>query len=257
MHTVGRPAEEPTGTRTTPRARPGAEPGGTDRVRPSDEPAASGPGARAGGFRSVLTDVLLPAAVLWCVVVGLGLLITGPLGNLPGEVTVNEWLVDRRTPVLDTVTEVVSAVGQTEVLIGACVLAILLLWRRTRRWRLALVPGIAVAVQASIFLTSTLVVGRERPAVDQLDHAPPTSSFPSGHTGAAAAFYLSLALMAQRIANPVLRVAVTVLCVLVPVGVGIARAYRGMHSTTDVVVGFLNGATCAVIAWRYARRGGV
>lgn len=215
-----------------------------------DDSRPSGPQAR----RDLTRRVLLPAAVLWCVVVGLGLLITGPLRGLPGESAVNEWLVGQRTPALDTVTTVVSAIGQTEFLIGACVVAIAVAWWRTRQWWYAIVPGLAVAVQAAIFLTSALVVGRERPDVDQLDHAPPTSSFPSGHTGAAAAFYLTLAMMAQRVRHPVVRVLVTTLCVLVPVGVGVARAYRGMHSPTDVAVGFLNGATCAVLAWNHVRR---
>ena len=204
--------------------------------------------------RDLARRVLLPALVLWGVVVGLGLHITGPLGGLPGEAAVNEWFAARRSPTLDAVTSVLSAIGQTEFLIGACVLAIALVWWRTRQWWYAMVPGVAVAVQAAIFLTSALVVGRDRPAVEQLDEAPPTSSFPSGHTGAATAFYLSLAFMAQRIGNPVVRWLATVLCVLVPVAVGVARMYRGMHSLTDVLVGFLNGATCAVLAWNGVRR---
>ncbi len=204
--------------------------------------------------RDLLRRLLLPAAALWCVVVGLGLLVTGPLGNLPAEAAVNEWFVAQRTPALDAVTTALSAIGQTEFLIGACLLGIALTWWRTRRWWYAVVPGLAVATQAVIFLTSALVVGRERPEVEQLDHAPPTSSFPSGHTGAAAAFYLTLALQAQRVSHPVLRWVLTVLCALVPVAVGVARAYRGMHSLSDVVVGLLNGATCAVLAWSYLRR---
>lgn len=198
--------------------------------------------------------VLLPAGLLWCLVVGLGLLITGPLGGLPAEAAVNESFVAWRTPALDSVTTVLSAIGQTEFLIGACVVAMAVAWWRTRQWWFAVVPGLAVAVQAAIFLTSALVVGRERPQVEHLDHAPPTSSFPSGHTGAATAFYLTLAFAAQRIEQPVVRWAATVLCVLVPVAVGVARTYRGMHATTDVVVGFLNGATCAVLAWNHVRR---
>ncbi|MCC2333563.1 phosphatase PAP2 family protein [Cellulomonas wangsupingiae] len=204
--------------------------------------------------RDLVRRVLLPAAALWCVVVGTGLLVTGPLGGLPAEASINEWFVTQRTPALDAVTTVLSAIGQTEFLIGACLLAMALIWWRTRQWWYAIIPGLAVAVQAVIFLTSALVVGRERPEVEHLDHAPPTSSFPSGHTGAATAFYLTMAFGAQRITHPVARWAATVLCVLVPVAVGVARTYRGMHSLSDVVVGFLNGATCAVIAWNYLRR---
>ncbi|MBD7980756.1 phosphatase PAP2 family protein [Oerskovia sp. Sa2CUA9] len=204
--------------------------------------------------RDLALRAFLPGAVLWLAVVGLGFLIKGPLENLPGEAGVNRALVDLRTPFLDTVTELLSAIGTTEFIIGACVLAVALIWWRTRQWWFALVPALAVSLQALVFLTSSLVVGRSRPEVEMLDHAPPTSSFPSGHTGASTAFYLTLALLAQRVQNPVLRVVLTVLAVLVPFAVGFARLYRGMHSPTDVLAGFVNGIVCAVLAWGYLRR---
>ena len=60
--------------------------------------------------------------------------------------------------------------------------------------------------------------------------------------------------MAQRIRNRVLRGVVTVLCLLVPLSVGTARLYRGMHHPTDVLMGFVNGLVCAFLAWNYLRR---
>lgn len=204
--------------------------------------------------RDVALRALLPGAVLWAVIVGIGFLITGPLGGLTQEAAVNETLESGRTPFLDTATEVLSAIGMTEFIIGGCVLTIALVWWRTRQWWFAIVPGLAVALQALIFLTSSLVVGRSRPEVEHLDHAPPTSSFPSGHTGASAAFYLTLALLAQRVRNPALRAVLTTLAVLVPIAVGTARLYRGMHSLTDVLMGLVNGIVCAVLAWGYLRR---
>lgn len=197
---------------------------------------------------------LLPAVGLWLLIVGVGLLIVGPLGNLPSEAGVNEWFVSRRTDALNTLTTVLSGIGQTEFIIGACALAIGLIWWRTKQWWFAVVPGLAVSLQAIVFLTSALVVGRTRPEVEQLDVSPPTSSYPSGHTGAATAFYLTLAALCQRIGNPVLRWVATILCVLVPFAVGVGRMYRGMHSLTDVTMGFVNGVACAVLAWGYLRR---
>ena len=208
--------------------------------------------------KEVLRDVglraFLPGAVLWVVIVATGFLVTGPLGDLPGEVAINRWFEQRRTPFWDTVTDVLSLIGTTEFIIGGTLLTVALVWWRTRQWWFALVPALAVALQALVFLTSSIVVGRERPDVSRLDEAPPTSSFPSGHTGASAAFYLTLALLAQRITNPVLRVVVTVLCCLVPLGVGLSRLYRGAHGPADVVVGLLNGIVCCVLAWHYLRR---
>ena len=111
-------------------------------------------------------------------------------------------------------TAVLSAIGTTEFIIGACVLFVALFWWRTKQWWLAIVPPQAIAVQAIVFMTAALVVGRERPDVEKLDDSPPTSSYPSGHTGASTAFYVVLAMLAQRIGNRVLRVVVTVVCLL-------------------------------------------
>ncbi|GCE76945.1 phosphatase PAP2 family protein [Cellulomonas biazotea] len=205
-------------------------------------------------WRDLSRRALLPAVALWVVVVGVGLLLVGPLGNLPAEAPVNQWFVERRTATLNIVTMFLSGIGQTEFLIGACVLTIALVWWRTKQWWFAIVPGIAVAVQALVFITAAVVVGRSRPEVEHLDDSPPTSSYPSGHTGAATAFYLTLAALCQRIGNPVLRWVATVLCLLVPFCVGIGRMYRGMHSLTDVLMGFVNGVACAVLAWNYLRR---
>jgi undecaprenyl-diphosphatase len=209
---------------------------------------------RKEAWRDFAVRVLLPAVGLWVVVGGIRLLITGPLDNLPGEAGVNRWFESIRTPALNSVTAVLSAIGTTEFIIGACVLFVVLFWWRTKQWWLAVVPPQAIAVQALVFMTAALVVGRERPEVEHLDDSPPTSAYPSGHTGASTAFYVTLAAMAQRIGNPVLRGVVTVLCLLVPLCVGTARLYRGMHSLTDVLMGFANGLVCAFLAWNYLRR---
>ncbi len=197
---------------------------------------------------------LVPAAGLLALVVGLGLLIVGPLGDLPAEQQVDVWLAERRTPRLDSLTAIWSLVGSTEIIIGGCVLVGLIAWWATREWWYAVIPGIAVAIQATVFMLAALLVGRERPDVEMLDEAPPTSSFPSGHTGAATAFWVTTALMARRIRVLWLRVVVMAVCLAVPLLVAFARLYRGMHHPTDVAVGALNGAVCVWLAWHYLRR---
>ncbi|MCK0116810.1 phosphatase PAP2 family protein [Isoptericola sp. S6320L] len=204
--------------------------------------------------RDLAVRAFAPAAAWWCLLVGLGLLVVGPLGDLPAGDPVETWFADRRTPVLNTVSEWVGHLGATQVVIGVTVLTVAVLWWRTRQWWFALVPALAVALQSLVFVTASAVVGRERPDVPHLDDAPPTSSFPSGHTGASTALWLTLALLAQRIRHPVLRVVVTALCVLVPLLVGISRMYRGMHGPADVALGLVNGAVCVVLAWGYLRR---
>lgn len=197
----------------------------------------------------------LPAVVWWVIVVGLGLLLAGPLVGLKErENAVNEWFVEQRTATLDTLTAVWSAMGTTETIIGICLVVSGVVWWRTGQWWYAVVPAIAVAVQAAVFMLAALVVGAERPEVEQLDHAPPTSSFPSGHSGASIALYVALTLMAQRIRYTWLRVIVTVVLLVLPLLVVYSRLYRGMHYPSDVVVGVLNGLVCVVIGWYWLRR---
>lgn len=198
--------------------------------------------------------VLVPAVGLLAALVGLGALIAGPLRDLPGETAVNRWFVERRTPGLTSLALGGSQLGETETVIGLCLLLVALVWWRTRRWWLAAVPGIAVATQAAVFLGSAAVVGRDRPEVELLERAPPTSSFPSGHTGAAIALYVTAALLARRIDRAWVRVPLVVVAGALPLLVAVARLYLGMHHLTDVLAGALNGAVCVWLAWHWRRR---
>ncbi|WP_426592363.1 phosphatase PAP2 family protein [Cellulomonas sp. McL0617] len=206
-------------------------------------------------WRDLGVRVGLPVVALWLVVVGVGLLLTGPLTELGDrELAINEWFVDQRTDLLNTITRVWSQIGTTETIIGICVVVVGLVWWRTRQWWYAIVPAIAITAQAAVFMTSALVVGRERPDVDALDVAPPTSSYPSGHSGASTALYVTLAMMVQRVERTWVRVSVTVILLALPVLVVYSRLYRGMHHLSDVVMGMLNGLVCALLAWNYLRR---
>ena len=214
----------------------------------------SRPPTAGSALRDAALRVLAPAMVLFAAIVGFGLLIMGPLGGLPGEDQFSRSVAGGRTPLWNSLTMVWSRIGNTEIIIGVCVIAVAVTWWRTKQWWYAVVPAIAIAAQASVFVAATTMTDRKRPSVPHLDPAPPTSSYPSGHMGAATALYLTFALMAQRIERPWLRRLVTVVCAVVPLLVGWARLYRGMHHLTDVLVGFLNGIVCAVLAWGYLRR---
>lgn len=205
-------------------------------------------------LRDLALRALGPAVVLFGAILGLGFLIVGPLGDLPAESGISRSVQAGRAPTWDSVTAVWSHIGNTEIIIGVCLVAVALLWWRTKQWWYAVVPLIAIAVQASVFVAVSAIVGRDRPEVAHLDPAPPTSSYPSGHVGAATALYLTFALMAQGIERAWLRRLVTVVCVVIPFLVAYARLYRGMHHLSDVAIGALNGILCALLAWLYLRR---
>ncbi|MGO4600712.1 phosphatase PAP2 family protein [Terrabacter sp. 2YAF2] len=205
-------------------------------------------------LRDFAVRALAPALVLFAAIVGIGFLIMGPLGGLPAENDLSKSVAAGRTELMNSVTMVWSHIGNTEIVIGVCVIAVALIWWRTKQWWYAVVPAIAIAIQASVFVAATAIADRPRPTVQHLDPAPPTSSYPSGHMGASTALYLTFALMAQRIETAWLRRLVTAVCVIIPLLVGYARLYRGMHHLLDILVGMVNGIVCALLAWNYLRR---
>ena len=211
-------------------------------------------------FTSALKDLavraVLPGFLVFAVIVGIGYLLKGPLDTYSEwENDLSWWFQEGRTATGKTVTLFMSSVGNTEYVIGVCVLVVALLWWRTRQWWWSVIPLIAISLQATIFVAAAHVVGRDRPNVERLDPTPPTSSYPSGHVGASTALYTSFALMAlSRIENAVVRRLVVALCVIAPLSVAYARLYRGAHHLSDILVGILNGIVCALLAWNYLRR---
>jgi PAP2 superfamily len=209
-------------------------------------------------LRDLLTRAVAPGIVLFGVIVGIGLLLTGPLTSVDrAEDGITDAFNRNRTDFWDPVSWVCSRFGNTESVIAVCLVVVVVLWWRTRDWRWSVVPLIAISLQATIFLFASLAVGRQRPPALPMDASPPTSSYPSGHTGAAAALYLSLLMMAQRIERPWLRRSVSTACAVIPFLVGVGRLYRGAHHVSDIVAGLLNGLACALLAcawWRHRAR---
>ncbi|MEV8377020.1 phosphatase PAP2 family protein [Kribbella sp. NPDC056861] len=202
----------------------------------------------------LLTRAVAPGIALGGLIVGGGFALKGPLDGLAkSEESVNKDLAADRTGTWNTITQVWSHIGNTEYVIGVCLLvAAILLWR-TRDWRLAVVPVIAIAMQGLIFLITSHVVDRDRPPVDKLDPSPPTASYPSGHTGASTGLYVSLALLALAIHRSWLRTLTIIACLAMPLLVAFARLYRGMHHVSDITAGLLNGAVCALLAYAWYR----
>jgi len=90
--------------------------------------------------------------------------------------------------------------------------------------------------------------------VPKLDAAPPTSSFPSGHTAAAVCFYGAIAaIIIWHTRHRWIKVVAVVVSAAVPLTIGGSRVYRGMHYPTDVLVGGLLGAIWLTVVIVYVR----
>ncbi|MGV8977781.1 MAG: phosphatase PAP2 family protein [Cellulomonas sp.] len=203
------------------------------------------PGSHQTSGRRVALRLGVGAAVIWAGLSMIGLLITrvvSPNGPPTWDAQVIDWLVAHRTPGLNTASGIGSGIANTQTAIAVTAVVVLLLRWRLGRWYESWIVVAAIAGELLVFVAITATVHRPRPAGHQLDGAPPTSSFPSGHTAAAVALYGCLAIMLLVVwPGAASRLAACVL-VAIPIVVGASRLYRGMHFPSDVMFGAIGGA---------------
>lgn len=198
-----------------------------------------------GDWKIVALRLVGGAVALWGLLSMLGVLVThvlvhGALQSVDRGVDV--WFAAHRTGVWNSVTAVGAGMAQTQTAIAVTGVVVLLLRWRLGRWYESWILVVAMVGELLVFYAVTATVHRPRPPVVRLDVAPPTSSFPSGHTAAAVALYGCIAILVLWIygRRPATRVAAVVLS-CIPVAVGLSRLYRGMHYPADVLAGALTG----------------
>jgi membrane-associated phospholipid phosphatase len=167
------------------------------------------------------------------------------------DTQVSRWFFEQRTPTLNTVTHYGCMLSDTNTALALTFVLVVGLRLWLGRWRESVAIFVSICGELFIFVLVTATVHRARPTVPHLDPAPPTSSFPSGHTGAAVALYVGLAvillLLTRESPYRAYVVVVSVLLAAVPVIVGVSRLYRGMHFLTDVIAGALAGGLWTAI----------
>ena len=200
---------------------------------------------------------LLAYVVMTGVAILVGFLIVDHLGGVRDlDTRIARWLGDHRTPTWNDLTWVGSGLAESSVKIAATVvLSVVFLWRWRRWTEPALLAG-ALVLEVMVFITASFVVDRGRPPISQLDSIPPTSSYPSGHTAAAVAFYGAIAIIVVwHTRNRVARSVAIGAAILLPLIVGASRMYRGMHHLSDVAVGAIIGALALWVTYAVVRTG--
>ena len=215
---------------------------------------------RSQSLRSIARDVawlLIPAACLVAVMVGLGYLVTEVLPST----AIGKWdaemprrLVEYRQQEGVSESKLITSLSETPTIVALTALAAAVFRWKFGRWRESLVVIYAVVGETGIFMATTLLIDRPRPNVPKLDAAPPTSSFPSGHTAAAVCFYGAIAaIIIWHTRHRWIKVVAVVVCAAVPLTIAGSRVYRGMHYPTDVLVGGLLGAIWLTVVLVYVR----
>jgi membrane-associated phospholipid phosphatase len=202
--------------------------------------------------RRALVSLASGGALLLVVWTGVGLLYMwllddGPVGD--ADRWGARWLEAHRTPNWNTMSHYGSTMSDTlvKVILVAVVGGLMVLvWRR---WHDGVFIAVALITEATVFLFSSLIVGRDRPPVEQLDPPAPSGSFPSGHVAAAVAFYGGVFLVVcWHTRNRWMRLPFGVVALAAPTVVGLSRAYRGMHHPIDVIAGILLGLAALYVA---------
>ena len=170
----------------------------------------------------------------------------GAVGDADRDVA--RWLEDHRTSTWNTLTDYGSMLSDTLVkviLVAVVGGAMVIAWRR---WHDGVFLAVVVSLEAAVFVITSFIVDRDRPPVAQLDAIPPSGSFPSGHTGAAVAFYGGVfVIICWHTRNRFVRSVFGFIAVVAPLIVGASRAYRGMHHPIDVAAGLLLGLASILV----------
>lgn len=147
----------------------------------------------------------------------------------------------------------ITALGGGLILIFVSAnVAIFLYLHGDRRTALLLVVAISGG-----FLFSELfkqLIARPRPELVPFETHVLSYSFPSGHSMAAAATYLTLGtLLAASQRDLHLKLYIFALALLITFAVGFSRVYLGVHWPSDVLAGWTAGTVWALLVWVVAR----
>ena len=215
---------------------------------------------RSDGIRDVLRDIrwlIVPAVGLVALMVAVGYLVTDvlpPTAFGRWDASIPARLVEYRQHDEVSESKIITTLSATPTIVILTVLAAAAFRWTFGRWRESLVVIYAVVGETAVFVSTTLFIDRPRPVVPHLDQAPPTSSFPSGHTAAAICFYGSIAAIAiWHSRSRWITIAAVILCAAVPLTIAVSRVYRGMHYPTDVMAGMLLGAIWLSVVIFYVR----
>jgi membrane-associated phospholipid phosphatase len=149
------------------------------------------------------------------------------------------WLRQRHAPRVTRAVRAITELGSLAGITSVASAAAFTLWRHRQR-RSAVLVACAAAGAGVLSEGLKRLFGRQRPELALRLATTTGFAFPSGHSAASAATYGALALVIKSRGHPWLGLLVGT---VVPASVGASRVYLNVHFPSDVVVGWVLGAT--------------
>jgi len=169
------------------------------------------------------------------------------------DVTVVGEVSDSAAQPVNHLVIAITTLGATDVLLFVTAIALATL-AALRHWHGCLTLALSIATTEAVVTAVKLLVSRPRPPAGDAVTDASGFSFPSGHAATTVAVYAVLTLVLARRCCGRTRIAVALAGALVVLAVGASRVYLGVHYPTDVVAGWLTGATLALGSWLVATR---
>jgi len=168
------------------------------------------------------------------------------------DIWVNIFMSEHVGNVLSKTAYFVSLFGGTTVLISlGMIVGIGFLLKK--KWRRGAIMILSIVSTSAILILIKDIVMRPRP--ENALYMLSDSSFPSGHAGISAAFFVVLAyILVPRIHYWVKREVVLVLCIVTPLLIGLSRVMMNVHWASDVIAGWSLGiflATGSILFVKY------
>jgi membrane-associated phospholipid phosphatase len=209
----------------------------------------------AGGLALTVGVVVLFAAALavWLLLDS----IEGATALAALDDNVAQWGVTHADSRAVDVLEVITYLGDTVVVLAVMTIAGLIDFRRHRRAEVFVFLAVVIGGEKLIVNTLKAIIQRDRPDVMQLVGWD-GSSFPSGHSAAAAAAWPAVALVLGRGWSRMNRALMAAGTGVIALSVATSRALLGVHWLTDIVAGVVIGyawfVVCAVLFGGRAQR---
>ncbi len=169
--------------------------------------------------------------------------------TFPGDRWLLEQALAAQTPVPTAVAATLAWTGSVPVAAVLVLLSLAVLWFRAPRMQFltALVGAFLILLGIGL----KLLIARPRPDSWLSEVGSISYGFPSGHTIFATVFFgLALIFVGAWVQRPGVRLGARVIFLLLILSFGVSRVYLGAHWPSDVIGGWLYGATAVLaLSW--------